>query len=112
MYYLDANDWSKKENGEASRLDGYDGTVRVEIPKFYLWSEIEGDIRRVYISYKKLYEFCMEVPNMVIDAYKSTILRSVPENMGYLSTLPVNSPVSIVNTNTYCRGGNNDSNYD
>lgn len=112
MYYLDANDWSKKEDGEASRLDGYDGTVRVEIPKFYLWSEVEGDIRRVYISQKKLYEFCMEIPNMVIDAYRSTVLRQVPTDMGYLSTLPVNSPVSIVNTKSYCRGGNNSASYD
>ena len=32
--------------------------------------------------------------------------------MGYLSTLPANTAVSIANTNTYCRGGNNDRGYD
>ena len=32
--------------------------------------------------------------------------------MGYLSTLKVNSAVSIVNTHDYCRGGDNQSNYD
>ena len=32
--------------------------------------------------------------------------------MGYLSTLPVNSAVSIVNTATYCRGGDNRTAYD
>ena len=32
--------------------------------------------------------------------------------MGYLSTLKVNSAVSIVNTHDYCRGGNNRSGYD
>ena len=32
--------------------------------------------------------------------------------MGYLSTLPANTAVSIANTNTYCRGGNNNSGYD
>ena len=32
--------------------------------------------------------------------------------MGYLSTLKVNSAVSIVNTHDYCRGGDNRSDYD
>jgi hypothetical protein len=32
--------------------------------------------------------------------------------MGYLSTLSVNSAISVVNTETYCRGGNNRSTYD
>lgn len=112
MYYLHPDNWNYKEDGTASRLDGYDGTVRVEIPKFYLWSQIDGDIRRVYISEKNPNRDCLEVPNMVIDAYKSTLLRQVPSNMGYLSTLPINSPISVVNTNTYCRGGNNSNSYD
>lgn len=112
MYYLDPNDWSKKQDGTNSRLDGYDGTVEVEIPEFYLWSEIDGDKRRVWISLHKVYPYAMKVPRMLIGAYRATVLQSVPENMGYLSTLPVNSAVSIVNTNDYCRGGNNDSYYD
>lgn len=112
IYYLHPDDWNYKEDGTASRLDGYDGTVRVEIPKFYLWSQIDGDIRRVYISEKNPNRDCLEVPNMVIDAYKSTLLRQVPSNMGYLSTLPINSPISVVNTNTYCRGGNNSNSCD
>jgi len=44
---------------------------------------------------------------ILIDAYRSTVLNTVPENMGYLSTLPVNSAISVVNTATYCRGGGN-----
>ena len=32
--------------------------------------------------------------------------------MGYLSTLPVDSAVSVVNTATYCRGGKNRTDYD
>lgn len=32
--------------------------------------------------------------------------------MGYLSTLPVNSVISVVNTNSYCRGGGNRSGND
>lgn len=54
----------------------------------------------------------MEVPEMLLDAYRCTVLNTVPEDMGYLSTLPVNSAVSIVNTNSYCRGATNNSSYD
>mgnify|MGYP004608669023 CR=1 FL=1 len=32
--------------------------------------------------------------------------------MGYLSTLTVNSAISVVNTNIYCRGGGNRSDSD
>nr|DAU17958.1 MAG TPA: hypothetical protein [Bacteriophage sp.] len=32
--------------------------------------------------------------------------------MGYLSTLPVGSAISVVNTNAYCRGGGNREEYD
>lgn len=53
MYYLDPNDWSKKADGTDSRLDGYDGTVQVEVPEFYLWSETEGTKSRVYVSTQK-----------------------------------------------------------
>lgn len=112
MYYLDASDWSLKENGEASRLDGYDGTVRVHTPRFYGKGEESGNKRRVLVSTQKIDETWTEIPEMLIDAYRSTVLNTVPENMGYLSTLPVNSAVSIVNTNNYCRGGNNSSTYD
>jgi len=36
----------------------------------------------------------------------------VPTDMGYLSTLPVGTVVSICNNGTYCRGGNNNPDYD
>ena len=32
--------------------------------------------------------------------------------MGYLSTLPVNSAISVVNTESYCRGGGNRAAFD
>ena len=48
-------------------------------------------------------------PAVLIDAYRSTVLNTVPENMGYLSTLLVNSAISVVNTHDYCRGGGNRS---
>jgi hypothetical protein len=51
-------------------------------------------------------------PEILVDAYRSTVLNAVPENMGYLSTLTVNSAISVVNTNAYCRGGGNRSESD
>ena len=95
-----------------SRLDGYDGTVRVYCPSFYIKSEIIGDIRRVWLSTMKIDSTWTHQPEILVDAYRCTVLNTVPENMGYLSTLPVNSAVSIVNTATYCRGGDNNAAYD
>lgn len=95
-----------------SRLDGYDGTVRVYCPSFYIKSQIIGDTRRVWLSTVKIDNTWQHQRAILIDAYRSTILHTVPENMGYLSSLPVNSAVSIVNTSDYCRGGSNRASYD
>lgn len=95
-----------------SRLDGYDGTVRVYCPNFYIKSQIIGNTRRVWLSTVKIDNTWTYQHEILIDAYRSTVLNTVPENMGYLSTLPVNSAISVVNTATYCRGGGNSSTYD
>ena len=92
--------------------NGYDGTVKVYTPEFYIKSEEDGDKRRVWISTIKLGDNWLYQEPLLIDAYKPTILNSIPTNMGFLSTLEVNSVVSIANTETYCRGGNNDTTYD
>lgn len=92
-----------------SRLDGYDGTVRVYCPNFYIKSQIIGNKRRVWLSTVKIDNTWTYQHEILIDAYKSTVLNTVPEDMGYLSTLPVNSAISVVNTATYCRGGGNRS---
>lgn len=99
--------WSK-----GSYLNGYDGTVRVYCPSFYIKSKIIGNKRQVWISTVKIDNTWTYQPEILIDAYRSTVLNTVPTDMGYLSTLPVNSAVSVVNTNTYCRGGGNSSTYD
>lgn len=112
QYYLDASDWSKKEDGTASRLDGYDGTVQVHTPKWYFKFETDGNKRRAKASTIKIDSTWIEVPEMLSDAYRCTVLNTVPKDMGYLSTLPVNSVISVVNTNSYCRGGINDDSYD
>lgn len=93
--------------GKQARLDGYDGTVRVYCPDFYIKSYSEGNIRKVYISTVKIDNSWTYQPEILVDAYRCTVLNTVPEDMGYLSTLPVNSAISVVNTETYCRGGGN-----
>lgn len=90
-----------------SRLDGYDGTVRVYCPNFYIKSQVIGNTRRVWLSTVKIDNTWTYQHEILIDAYRSTVLNTVPENMGYLSTLPVNSAISVVNTAAYCRGGGN-----
>lgn len=93
-------------------LNGYDGTVRVYCPAFYIKSTVDGNIAKVWLSTVKIDDTYTHQPAVLIDAYRSTVLNTVPKNMGYLSTLPVNSAISVVNTNEYCRGGKNRSDYD
>ena len=79
QYYLDPEDWSKKEDGTASVLDGTDGTVRVHTPKFYLksWSyydrATEKNVREVRISLFQFDKSWKEIPECVIDAYCPTL---------------------------------------
>lgn len=93
-------------------LNGYDGTVRVYCPAFYIKSTVVGNVAKVWLSTVKIDDTYTYQPEILVDAYRSTVLNTVPENMGYLTTLTVNSAISVVNTNAYCRGGRNRSNYD
>lgn len=95
-----------------SVLNGYDGTVRVYCPRFYIKSETKDTISKVWISEVKIDDTWTEQPEILVDAYRCTLINTVPENMGYLTTLPKFSPVSIVNTKEYCRGGANDKDQD
>ena len=94
-YYLDPNDWSKKADGAPSVLDGTDGTVRVHIPKFYGKSGVEGNKRWVRISTVKCDDTWVEIPEMLLDAYRSTVNQTG------------NKAVSVVNTTAQFRGGGN-----
>lgn len=91
-----------------SVLNGYDGTVRVYCPGFYIKSVINGDTYTVWISTVKIDNTYVYQKEILVDAYRSTVLNTKPTNMGYLSTLPVNSAISVVNTHDYCRGGGGD----
>lgn len=92
-----------------SVLNGYDGTVRVYCPGFYIKSVIDGDTYTVWISTVKIDNTYVYQKEILVDAYRSTVLNTVPSGMGYLSTLPVNSAISVVNLHDYCRGGGNRS---
>lgn len=93
-------------------LNGYDGTVRVYCPAFYIKSTVAGNVAKVWLSTVKIDDTYTYQPEILVDAYRSTVLNTVPENMGYLSNLTVNSAISVVNTNAYCRGGGNRSESD
>ena len=93
-------------------LNGYDGTVEVFVPAFYIKSFIEGTKRRVYISTIKIDDTWVYQKKCLLGAFRCTVLNTVPEDMGYLSTLPVNSAISVVNTESYCRGGGNRAAFD
>lgn len=103
-YYLFPDDWSYKEDGETpSVLDGIDGTVRVNTPKFYGKSGSDGNKRWVRTSTVKIDDSWVEIPELLIDAYRSTVDTTV-------SATP--KAVSVVNTTTAFRGGGNRANYD
>lgn len=96
-----------KEVEFGSVLNGYDGTVRVYCPGFYIKSVIDGDTYTVWISTVRIDNTYVYQKEILVDAYRSTVLITVPTNMGYLSTLSNNSAISVVNTHDYCRGGGN-----
>lgn len=98
-YYLDPNDWSKKITGGDSVLDGTDGTVRVHTPKFYGKSGTnvqDSNKKWVRISTIKMDDTWIEIPEMLIDAYRSTV-----------DTTATPKAVSVVNTTAQFRGGGN-----
>ena len=93
-------------------LNGYDGEVMVEVPEFWIKSWDTATKREVRISPTKIDDTWEHQPRLLVAAYGDTYLRSVPTNMGYLSTLSQNAALSICNVHDYCRGGSNQSNYD
>ena len=100
-YYLYPDNWNYKEDGVTpSVLDGTDGVVRVHTPKFYGKSGSNGNKRWVRISLVKIDDSWVEIPEMLIDAYRCTVDKSTKK------------AVSVVNTTANYRGGNDRSNYD
>lgn len=93
-------------------LNGYDGEVMVLVPEFWIKSWDTETQREVRISPSKIDDTWEHQPKILIGAYHDTVLNTVPNNMGYLSTLEANSALSIANIHDYCRGGNNSAGYD
>ena len=103
-YYLYPDNWAYKEDGSTpSVLDGTDGTVRVHTPKFYGKSGSNGNKRWVRISLVKLDDSWIEIPELLIDAYRSTVDNTVSETP---------KAVSVVNTTEAFRGGGNREQFD
>lgn len=90
-------------------LNGYDGTVRVHTPAFYLKSFKEGTTNKVYITTSKIDDTWTYQPELLIDAWCPTkIMSSTPDNWGYLSATKPSTGwtmVAIQNTETFARGG-------
>ena len=93
QYWLSPINWSLKEDGTPSILDGTDGDVCVCIPKFYGKSEEDGNIRRVWISLIQIDGTWQEIPEMYVDAYRFTVSGGIA--------------YSVINTTPEFRGGGN-----
>ena len=102
VYYLDANDSTKKENGEPANLDGTDGQVMVEIPAHYRKFENDGAKYRCLLSEREMPGFHF-VPLAYRSAYEAALDRTV-------TATPKLS--SVVNTSAAFRGGNNTASWD
>ena len=98
-YYLDANNSSLNENGQAAILDGTDGQVVVEIQQHYKKFETFGTMNRILISLFPLAGY-IRIPKMYISAYEPSLNRSTSQL------------ASVVNTSPNYRGGNNTSAWD
>lgn len=99
-YYLDPNDWSKKTDGTPSKLDGTDGTVRVEIPTFYYksWKDDNkaNPTRKVMVSPEKIDDTWHEFPHILLDAYYATLDQTNTDSP---------KAASVINTAPEFRGG-------
>ena len=94
-----------------SDLSGYDGEVMVWIPPFQLRNE-PGQIRIKEASATK-YDQYDQIKGFLISAYPLSIVRSNPNDGGYLSTIGTYPCLaSVCNDKAYCRGGNDDSSMD
>ena len=94
-------------------LHGYEGTVKVYIPEFYIRGYEEGNIRKVYISTVQIDPSWTKQPACLLDAWGCTFLQSEPtRDFGYLSNIPINSPVAVVNQEEWLRGGGNRADFD
>ena len=99
VYRLHPNDSTKRDNGAKANLDGTDGQVMVNLPKFYYRVEMEGNIRRLLIS-----EYPLPGFKLSPECYESAFEASLNRKDNKLS--------SVVNNTADYRGGNNNADWD
>ena len=99
VYYLDANDSTKKEDGTAAVLDGTDGQVMVEVPEHYRRHTLGFDY---YDSEIALVPF---TGAFKVNKYYVSMSEAAMDRTN-------NKLSSVVNTTTQYRGGNNTSSWD
>ena len=101
VYYLGANDSTKKEDGTSAVLNGNDGQVMVEVPEHYRKTTLNAAQGYMDIEIS-LFPFggAFLVPRYLVSAYEAALDR----DNNILS--------SVVNTTTRYRGGNNTAEWD
>ena len=99
VYYLDANDSTKKEDGTAAVLDGTDGQVMVEVPEHYRRHTLGSNY---YDSEIALVPF---TGAFKVNKYYVSMSEAAMDRTN-------NKLSSVVNTTTQYRGGNNTSSWD
>lgn len=99
VYYLDANDSTKKEDGTDAVLDGTDGQVMVEVPEHYRRHTLGSDY---YDSEIALVPF---TGAFKVNKYYVSMSEAAMDRTN-------NKLSSVVNTTTQYRGGNNTSSWD
>lgn len=95
-----------------SNLTGYDGTLKVYCPEFYIksYENRYSLYNEVWISTFKIDDSWEYQPACLIDASHSTVYQSSDSASGYLSTLSDMSAVCVVNNAEYVRGGDGSTN--
>ena len=101
-YYLNPTDWTKKEDGSASKLDGTDGHVATKLPTGYWCFVTAGNLRQIKFS---------EVMQPASAGWFFGDHIWVGSFEGSLNRTSLKL-ASVVNNSTTYRGGNNTSAWD
>ena len=101
VYYLGANDSTKKEDGTSAVLNGNDGQVMVEVPEHYRKTTLNAAQGYMDIEISLFpFDGAFLVPRYLVSAYEASLDR----DNNILS--------SVVNTTARYRGGNNTTEWD
>ena len=99
VYYLNANDSTKRDTGAAADLTGKDGMMETELPDMYVRFETDGNKCRHLQSTEPLPGFHLWRKGY-IGSVEATVQRST------------NKLASVCSTDVDYRGGNNNASYD